>query len=427
MLQPSNITPEDFGEELVAIIPGQEPELHTPARPEPIDRVDELGNRTFVTDVEELQGIIPVCEPTLGGNEKKYVTECLDTNWISSVGGFIPRFEEAFAAECDSKYAVACGNGTVALHLALATQNLQPGDEVIIPTFTMIATINAVTYTGATPVLIDSEPDTWNMDVSQLANKITPKTKAIIPVHTYGHPVDMDPMMELADKHGLFVLEDAAEAHGAEYKGKRAGGLGHAASFSFYANKIITTGEGGMITTNDEKLANLARNLRDHAFSTERHFWHKYVGFNYRMTNMQAAVGLAQTEQLSGFVENRRRNAALYSAELNKIPGIITPPEAAWAKNVFWMYSIQVEEEKFGMNRDQLRHYLAQHGIETRTFFIPMHLQPVYYDQYKDQQYPISEMLCRRGFYLPSASSLTESQINYINNIIWQAYQSTHP
>jgi len=427
MLQPSNITPEDFGEELAAIIPGQDPKLHSPVRPKPIDRVDELGNRTFVTNVDELAGIIPVCEPTMGGNEKKYVTQCLDTNWISSVGGFIPRFEEAFAAECHAEHAVACGNGTVALHLALATQGLQPGDEVIIPTFTMIATINAVTYTGATPVLIDSEPDTWNMDVSQLADKITPHTKAIIPVHTYGHPVDMEPLMELANKHGLFVLEDAAEAHGAEYKGKRAGGLGHAASFSFYANKIITTGEGGMVTTNDEKLANLARNLRDHAFSTERHFWHKYVGFNYRMTNMQAAVGLAQTEQLPGFVESRRRNAALYSAELNKIPGIVTPPESAWVKNVFWMYSILVEEDKFGMNRDQLRHYLAQHGIETRTFFIPMHLQPVYYEQFKGQRYPVAEMLCRRGFYLPSASSLTETQINYVTSIVRQAYQSSHP
>jgi perosamine synthetase len=422
MLQPATITPEDFGDELAAIIPGQDPKLHPPDRVEPIDRVDALGNRTFTVDAEELKGIIPVCEPTLGGDEKKYVVECLETNWISSIGGFIPRFEEKFAAECDCQYGVACANGTVALHLALATLGLEPGDEVIIPAFTMIATINAVVYAGATPVLVDSESATWNMNVEQLADKITSKTKVILPVHTYGHPVEMDPVMELAERHGIFVIEDAAEAHGAEYKGHRAGGLGHAGAFSFYANKIITTGEGGMVTTNNLKLADLARNLRDHAFSRERHFWHKFIGFNYRMTNMQAAVGLAQTEQLNQFVENRRHNAALYTKLLTDIPGIVTPPEAEWAKNVFWMYSILVEDE-FGMTRDQLRAYLARHGIETRTFFIPMHLQPIYYQAFKGQRYPAAERLCQRGFYLPSASSLTTRQVEYITEVISQAHQ----
>jgi perosamine synthetase len=286
----------------------------------------------------------------------------------------------------------------------------------------MIATINAVAYTGATPVLVDSEPCTWNMDVDQIAAKITPQTKAIMPVHTYGHPVDMDPLMEIAEKHGIVVLEDAAEAHGAEYKGRRAGGLGHAGCFSFYGNKIITTGEGGMITTNDEKLARLTQNLRDHAFSNERHFWHKYMGFNYRMTNLQAAVGLAQTEQLESFVEMRRRNAALYNERLQDIPGIVIPPEAGNVRNVFWMYSILVEDE-FGMTRDELRHYLAARGIETRTFFIPMHLQPIYYKAFKGQRYPVSEMLCQRGFYLPSASSLRPNQIKYITEVIQQAQQ----
>jgi perosamine synthetase len=410
MLQPSTVTPEDFGEELAAIIPGQDPELSVSIKRIPVFELDLSSH------------IIPVCEPTLAGNEKKYVLDCLETNWISSAGKYIPAFEEQFATECHCKYGVACANGTVALHLGLAALGLGPGDEVILPTFTMIATINAVTYTGATPVLIDSEPCTWNMDVEQLADKITAKTKAIIPMHTYGHPVDMDPVMELADKHGLYVLEDAAEAHGAEYKGRRAGGLGHAAGFSFYANKIITTGEGGMITTNDPKLAALAQNLRDHAFSEERHFWHKYVGYNYRMTNLQAAVGLAQTEKLNDFVDNRRRNAALYSDLLKDIPGIVTPPEAAWAKNVFWMYSILVEDE-CGMTRDQLRAYLAQHGIESRTFFIPMHLQPIYYQAFKGQRYPVAEMLCQRGFYLPSASSLTKEQIRYIVRMVYQAHQ----
>jgi perosamine synthetase len=413
MLQPTKITPSDLGEALASIIPGKDPELSVTIKRIPVSELDLSGR------------IIPVCEPTLSGKEKEYVLDCLESNWISSAGKYIPAFEEKFAAECGCKYSVACANGTVALHLGLAALGLEPGDEVILPTFTMIATINAVTYTGATPVLIDSEPATWNMDVEQLTAKITPKTKAIIPVHTYGHPVDMDPLMELAERHGLFVIEDAAEAHGAEYKGRRAGGLGHAAGFSFYANKIITTGEGGMITTNNAKFAALTQNLRDHAFSSERHFWHKFVGFNYRMTNMQAAVGLAQTEQMSGFIESRRRNAALYTELLKEIPGIITPPEASWAKNVFWMYSILVEDE-FGLTRDGLRAYLARHGIETRTFFIPMHLQPIYFAAFKGQRYPVAEMLCQRGFYLPSASSLTVQQIKYIAGIMQQAYEEIH-
>ncbi len=413
MLQPVNITPQDLGDDLAAVVPGKDPELSLSIKRIPVSQLDISSQ------------IIPVCEPTLGGNEAKYVQECLESNWISSAGKFIPLFEEQFAAECGCKYGVACANGTVALHLALAALGIGPGDEVILPTFTMIATINAVTYTGATPVLIDSEPHTWNMDVTQLAAKITPRTKAIMPVHTYGHPVDMDPLLELANKHGIFVLEDAAEAHGAEYKGRRAGGLGHAAAFSFYANKIITTGEGGMITTNDAKLAELAQNLRDHAFSTERHFWHKFIGFNYRMTNLQAAVGLAQVEQMSRFVENRRRNAAQYTQLLSQIPGIVTPPEAAGIKNVFWMYSLLVEDE-FGMTRDGLRAYLAKHGVETRTFFIPMHLQPIYYNDFKGQRYPVAEMLCQRGFYLPSASSLSAGHIQYISSLVKQAYQDAN-
>ncbi len=409
MLKPSLITPQDLGDELAALIPGQDPELSITI------------HRIPVLEQDIASKIIPVCEPTLGGNEQKYVLDCLQSNWISSAGKYIPVFEEKFAAECGCRYGISCCNGTIALHLALAALGLGPGDEVILPTFTMIATINAVTYVGATPVLVDSEPCTWNMDVDQVAAKITPRTKAIIPVHTYGHPVDMDPLLELAEPNGIFVLEDAAEAHGAEYKGRRAGSLGQAGCFSFYANKIITTGEGGMITTNDPQLAELTQKLRDHAFSSERHFWHKYVGFNYRMTNLQAAVGVAQVEQMPGFIENRRRNAALYTSLLKEIPGIVTPPEAGNCRNVFWMYSILVED-KFGMTRDELRGYLAKNGIETRTFFIPMHLQPVYYEQFKGQRYPVAEMLCRRGFYLPSASSLTEAQIRHVVDVVRRAY-----
>ena len=267
MLQEAKLDLSELGE-LAAIIPGHEPELQLTIPRIPIAQPG-LGTK-----------IIPVCEPTLGGNEKEYVLDCLETNWISSAGKYIPLFEELFAAKCGARYAVACSNGTVALHLALAALGIGPGDEVIVPTFTMIASINAVTYTGARAVLIDSEMDTWNLDASQLETKITPRTRAIMAMHTYGHPVDMDAVLAVADKHGLYVVEDAAEAHGAEYKGQRVGGLGVAGCFSFYANKIITTGEGGMVTTNDERLAQIAANLRDHAFSEERHFWHKHLGCN---------------------------------------------------------------------------------------------------------------------------------------------------
>ncbi|HEX2491951.1 MAG TPA: DegT/DnrJ/EryC1/StrS family aminotransferase, partial [Blastocatellia bacterium] len=328
--------------------------------------------------------------------------------------------ERQFARACDCEFGVACSNGTVALHLALATLGLGPGDEVIIPTFTMIATANAVSYTGATPVLVDAEPETWNMDVARIEEKITPRTKAIIVVHTYGHPVEMDAVNEIARRRGLHVIEDAAEAHGAEYRGRRAGSLGDAASFSFYANKIITTGEGGMVTTNNAELAEIARRLRDHAFSSERHFWHQYRGFNYRMTNVQAAIGLAQTERLPELVERRRRNARIYTETLSHARGLTLPRELPGATNVFWMYGVLVEEE-FGCSRDELRRCLAQHGIETRTFFIPIHFQPIYFAQSKGQRYPVAETLCQKGMYLPSGAGLTENDIRFVAEAVAQA------
>ncbi len=408
MLQPAELSLEEMGE-LAEIIPAADPEVKLTYR-----AIPEFG-------ATPRRSIIPVCEPTLGGNEMKYVQQAIETNWISSAGRFIRDFEARFAEVCGVKYGIACANGTVAMHLAMATLGLEPGDEVIIPTFTMIATANAVTYCGAKPVLVDMEPEYWQMDLNQVEDKITLRTKAIVPVHIYGHPTDMDPLMALAEKHGLTVIEDAAEAHGAEYKGRRTGGLGHAAGFSFYGNKIITTGEGGMVTTNDRDLARLAWNLRDHAFSHERHFWHKFVGFNYRMTNLQAAVGLAQVEQLDTFVAARRRNALEYNCRLHDVPGIRTPAEAPWAKNVYWMYGILVDEKEYGMNRDALRRVLADHGVETRNFFIPMHTQPIYWKQYYGERYPVAEDLCKRGFYLPSASSLTLEEIEYVTDVIRSA------
>jgi len=383
-------------------IPGKEPDVRVQLNRIPVTQV--LGETAF----------IPVCEPTLAGNELEYVTEAVRTNWISSAGRYIPEFEESFAAACEAEHGIACTNGTTALHLAMAVLDLGPGDEVIMPTFTMIATPNCVSYTGATPVLVDSEDTTWNFDLNQVEDAITPNTKAIIPVHTYGHPVDMDALNGIADKHGLWVVEDAAEAHGARYKGRRVGGLADAACFSFYGNKIITTGEGGMITTNNAEIAVLARNLRDHAFSTERHFWHRFLGFNYRMTNLQAAVGVAQTEKLDDYVASRRRNAALYSELLAAVDGITTPPEVGDVENVFWMYGVMVDAEAFGMSRNALREALAERGIETRTFFIPIHYQPIYHPQYQGQAFPVAERFCADGLYLPSASSLTTAQVRYV-------------
>jgi perosamine synthetase len=404
MIEESRL-PDSVMAELARIIPGPEPHLEV--------RIPRIP----VAEEALTRRIIPVSDPRLDGNELRYVTQCIQSNWISSAGRFVREFEDTFAAAVGCRYGIACSNGTTSLHLALAALGVGPDDEVIIPTFTMIATANAVRYTGAMPVLVDAERETWNLDVARLAAAVTPRTRGILLIHTYGHPADMDPILDLADRRGLWILEDAAEAHGARYKGRPVGGLGRAGSFSFYANKIITTGEGGMVTSNDAELARLARRLRDHAFSDERHFWHKYLGFNYRMTNLQAAVGVAQTERLEEFVEIRRGNAARYTRLLSKIPGLTLPVERPWARNVYWMYGVVVEDA-FGISRDELRQRLARRGIETRTFFIPIHLQPIYYALYEGRRYPVSEELCRRGLYLPSGATLTEAEITYVCEMV---------
>jgi perosamine synthetase len=400
MLQPVELALEELGS-LAEVIPGREPELKVSIPRIPISELD-LERK-----------IIPVCEPTLGGNESKYVLDCLNTNWISSAGKYLTLFEQSFSRKVGCRHGITCVSGTAALHLIMAALGLGPGDEVILPTFTMIATAYAVSYTGARPVFVDSERRTWNMDISQIEGKITDRTKAIIVVHTYGHPVDMDAILEIARRHNLYVVEDAAEAHGAQYKQRLVGSLADGAAFSFYANKIITTGEGGMVTTNNLELAETVRTLRDHAFSKERHFWHKYIGYSFRMTNLQAAVGLAQTEQMEGFVARRRENAAAYTALLREVSGLTLPVQEPWASNVYWMYGVLVEDD-FGMTRDELRRSLAEQGIETRTFFIPMHLQPIYHEHYRGERYPVAEDLCRRGLYFPSASSLTQPEIEFV-------------
>ncbi len=362
---------------------------------------------------------IHVCTPTLIGNEREYVLKCIDSNWISSRGHFVDEFETRFSRYCGVRYGITTNSGTTALHLALTTLGLDKGDEVIIPSFTMISTANAAKYLGAELVLVDVEPDTWNIDSAKIEEKITDRTKAIIPIHTYGHPADMDRIREISRKHKIAIVEDAAEAHGAEYKGKRVGSLGKLASFSFYANKIITTGEGGMVVTDDPQMAERALTLRNYGFTQERHFWHKVMGFSYRMTNLQAAIGLAQLETIDKLLQARIDNARLYDSLLRDVPGITIPPSSDDVKSVYWMYGILVEDD-FGISKEALRQKLADQGIETRSFFIPIHLQPIYSYLFSDE-YPVSENLGRKGFYLPSASNLKPEQIEYIVETIRKA------
>jgi perosamine synthetase len=365
--------------------------------------------------------MIRICEPVLGDKELEYVTDCLKTGWISSRGKYVSEFEQRFAQYCGCKYGVSTTSGTTALHLAVASLGIGPGDEVIIPAFTMIATAFAVIYTGAKPVLVDVDPETWNMDANYIEEKITKRTRAIMVVHIYGHPCDMDEIVGIAKKHGLYIVEDAAEAHSAEYKGRKTGGLGDVGCFSFYANKIITSGEGGMIVTNHKDIAAKASRLKDLAFAIleERTYLHSELGFNYRMTNVQAAIGLAQFEKIDEYAEMRRHNAHYYNSQLKEISGITLPPEKEWAKSVYWLYSILIEDQ-FGMDRDKLANKLLQREVETRKFFISMHRQPVFLKMglFKGESYPVSDELSRKGLHLPSSSGLKEAEIEYISQVI---------
>jgi len=360
---------------------------------------------------------IKVCDPDLRGNESLYIQDCMSSEWISSQGTYVNKFEEKFARFCDVKYATAVTNGTHALQLALVVLGIGPGDEVIVPTFTMVATANVVSHLGAKPVFVDAKPDTYNIDETKIEAAITPKTKAIIVVHIYGHPAEMDEVMRIAKKHNLWVIEDAAEAHGATYKGKKVGSIGDIGCFSFYANKMITTGEGGMVTTNSKTLSKLLYKLHNHAFDDELHFWHQYVGYNFRMTNLQAAIGCAQLERVEEMIALRRRNAKLYIQLLQDTPGIQLPIEKKEVTNTYWMFSILLDDT-FPLSRDQLRQKLADHGIETRTFFIPLHLQPIYFDKKKIHAFPVANRLSRYGLYLPSSSTLLPETIEFITSVI---------
>ncbi|MCH7525895.1 MAG: DegT/DnrJ/EryC1/StrS family aminotransferase [Planctomycetes bacterium] len=357
-----------------------------------------------------VERFIPVCEPVLDGNERRYVLDCLDSNWVSSLGEYIPKFEESFSSYCGASYGVACSSGTAALHLALESLNIGPGDEVLIPTFTLIVSANVVALTGATPVPVDVERDTWCIDPALIEEAITPRTKAIMVVHMYGHPADMGAIMLIARRHGLHVIEDCAQAHGAECEGRRVGGIGDIGAFSFYGNKIITTGEGGMVVTNDQDLAERAALLRNQAFEEER-FVHRAVGFNYRMTNIQAAIGLAQCEQLDKKVARKIEIARVYRELLRECEQVQLPVCRPWAKNVYWMFGILVDPSTGG-DAAEVRTKLARQGIETRGFFVPMHRQPIYQGSSRrwptlGGEFPVSDDLSRRGLYLPSGLTLT--------------------
>lgn len=359
----------------------------------------------------KMKMLIPVAEPVLGKEEEDLVLKGLRSGWVSSAGQFIQEFEEKFARFCNTRYAVTTSNGTSALHLALVATGIGPGDEVIVPSMTFVATANVVSYTGARPVFVDSELETWNIDPEKIKEKINPRTRAIIPVHLYGHPANMGLILSIARKYSLVVIEDAAEAHGALYKDKKVGSLGDCGCFSFYGNKIITTGEGGMITTNNGVFAKKTRMLRDHGVSKRRRYYHPHLGFNYRMTNLQAALGLAQLGRIEKILERKRKIARLYSEHLKSlVPEIVLHPEAQWARNVFWMYSILVPKRE-GKSRDYLASQLKRHGIDSRPFFFPAHRLSRFGI---GEKLPVADFLGNSGLNLPSSVNLTDEQIKHV-------------
>jgi len=359
-----------------------------------------------------MNDFIPVCTPELqGGKEEDYTRDCIRTGWISSEGPYVKKFEQAWADYCSMSEGVAVSSGTAALHVALKCLPLEPGDEVILPSFTIISCATAIIEAGAKPVLVDCIADTWTMSTDAIGEKITPRTRAIMVVHIYGHPVDMEPVHALAKKHDLFIIEDAAEAHGAEYRGRRCGGLADISIFSFYANKIITTGEGGMLLTDNPKFAERARSLRNLCFRTDRRFLHTEIGYVYRMTNIQAAIGLAQTERVETFVDKKRDVARVYNECLGDLAGLQLPVEKDWAKNVYWMYGVVLADD-LGLAADEMALELKARNIDTRAFFLGLHEQPVLNDLglFIGESYPVTERIARQGFYLPSGLQLTKDQ-----------------
>lgn len=368
---------------------------------------------------------IPVNTPLLDGNEKKYLLECIDTGWISSEGPFVREFEQRFSTRMERMHGIAVANGTAALDAAIEACGIGAGDEVIMPAFTIISCVGQLVRSGAVPVLVDADPLTWNMDVGQIEAKITARTKAIMAVHIYGLPVDMDPLLELARRHNLLVIEDAAEMHGQTYKGRACGSFGDISTFSFYPNKHITTGEGGMILVDDEKLANTCRDLRNLCFQAGKRFVHERLGWNLRMTNLQAGLGLAQLERLDEFVVRKRKMGKYYTEMLAGIDGLQLPVvRTDYAENIYWVYGLVIDESH-GMDAETAMRKLEDKGIGTRPFFYPMHKQPVLQRMgfFSGENCPVSERLYQQGFYIPSGLALTEGQMERVADEIKRIFE----
>lgn len=359
---------------------------------------------------------IPVNQPLLEGNEKQYLMECIETGWISSEGPFVKQLEEQFADRVGRKYGIAVSNGSVALDAAVVALKIGSGDEVILPTFTIISCAAAIVRAGATPVVVDCDPKTWNIDINQVEAKITPRTKAIMVVHIYGLPVDLDPLLALADRHGLTIIEDAAEVHGQTYKGRPCGSFGDISTFSFYPNKHITTGEGGMLLTDNEQLAERCRSLRNLCFQPQKRFVHEELGWNFRMSNVQAAIGVAQLERLDRFVDRKRLMGKRYNELLSGILGIDLPlSHTDYADNLYWVYGL-VLQDQVRCSAEDIMHRLAEQKIGTRPFFWCMHEQPVFRNMnlFEQESCPVAERLARRGFYIPSGLALTDDQMQRV-------------
>jgi len=356
---------------------------------------------------------IPVASPVLAGREREYVLDCLDSGWVSSAGKYLDLFEAKFAEFCGVRHAVACCNGTAAVHLALLAHGVGPGDEVIVPTLTFVATANAVTYCGARPVFVDSEPETWNIDPARVEEKITPRTRGIVAVHLYGHPADMKALRDVAARHSLFLVEDAAEAHGALYEGRRAGSLGDIAAFSFYGNKIVTTGEGGMVTTDDDALAARVRLLRGQGMDPARRYWFPVVGYNYRMTNLSAALGLAQMERAEWHLGRRLAIASKYKEGLRGVGSLTWQAERPRAGHAYWMFTALLREGGQS-RRDEVMARLEARGVETRPVFHPVHLLPPYRDAALGAECPVAERVAATGLSLPTWAGLGGGDVDYV-------------
>ncbi len=354
--------------------------------------------------------------PVLAGNEQAYVLDCVQSTWISAHGEYVARFEAAFSEFCGARHAACCSSGTAALHLALRALDVGPGDEVLVPTLTFVATANAVTYCGARPVFVDAEPATWNINPSLIEASITSRTKGIVVVHLYGHPVNMEPVLAIARRRGLFVLEDAAEAHGAEYQGRSVGTLGHMATFSFSGNKTITTGEGGMVVTDDAALAAKVCQQRAQAMDPTRRYWFPIIGFNYELTNIAAAIGLAQLEMADWHIQRRREVASWYRQDLEGVRGIAWQAEQPWARHAYWMFSVLVDETAH--NRDLIMTRLAERGIETRPVFYPLHTLPPYRADTVNSELPVAERIARTGISLPTWAGLTREDVGYVSECL---------